>query len=71
MSARPIHVRVRTLSGIAVCGTCGGWTSFERPCTEEQLSGIRCAACRSSDVHLWNGSFWATLEISGGNEGGA
>ncbi len=70
MSARPVHVRVKTLSGIAVCENCGAWTSFDRPLEEDELERIRCAGCRSPAVELWRGSFWATLEIvEAGKEG--
>jgi len=69
MSARPVHVRVKRLSGIAVCEVCGRWSSFERSCEEAELERIRCAVCGAS-AHLWMGSFWAILEIVEAGKGG-
>jgi len=63
MSARPVHVRVKRLSGIAICEVCGRWTSFERPCEEAELERIRCAVCGAAGVGLWPGTFWAILEV--------
>ena len=64
MKAHPVHIRVKTLSGIAICGVCGTWTSFERPCDERDLAQVRCTGCRAPHPELWQGTFWATIEIT-------
>jgi len=66
MSAHPVHVRVITVSGIAVCEVCGRWSSFERPCEEAELERIRCAVCGAAGVELWRGTLWAILELKEG-----
>lgn len=59
-----LHVRVRSVSGLASCGRCGVLCSFDRP--TDELEKARCPCCGGDRLELHPWTLFYVIEVEPG-----